>query len=304
MALLGAPGAPRSERLGASFCTLPGVASQAMELPRGLIGVVHLRAMPGDPSYDEGGFDDVLDAALRDARSYVEGGISAVIVENYGSSPFTKGTAGARVQPHQVAFMAQVVDRILEDTSLIVGVNCLRNDAISAMGIAAASGASFIRVNVHTGAYVTDQGLIEGEAHDTLRYRATLGADAVCILADVLVKHARPLAPITTEQATSDALRRGGADGIIVTGRATGSEVELAEIQAARQAAGNAPLYIGSGLNMKNAPVLMPLADGAIVGTSVKEDLVITAPVDPAAVERLVEVSAGLFRTAPAHGTE
>lgn len=128
-------------------------------VPRGLIGVIHVPPMPGDPLYRGGGFDAVEGLALADAEALVTGGVGALLVENLGSAPYSKGTAGSRLPPHQVAFMALLVRSIASRFHVPVGVNCLRNDAISALAIAATAGARFIRVNVHTGAYVTDQGL-------------------------------------------------------------------------------------------------------------------------------------------------
>lgn len=259
-------------------------------VPRGFIGVVHLGPMPGDPLYAEGGFEGVEARALADAEALVRGGVDALIVENFGSVPFVKGSAADRLPAHQVALMTLVLREIRRRYRLPVGVNCLRNDALSALGIAAAVGAAFIRVNVHVGAMVTDQGLIEGEAHLTLRSRQALGAPSIAILADILVKHASPLGSLSVEQAASDGLHRGLADGIIVTGAATGAAVDPETLARARRAIGEAPLFIGSGLTPDTAKQLCPLADGAIVGTWLKRDGDVHAPVDEERVRALAAV--------------
>lgn len=233
--------------------------------------------------------------AVADAEALREGGIDGIVVENFGSIPFAKGDAGSTLPPHQVAAITRAVLEIRQRFEGPIGVNCLRNDARSALGIAAATGANFIRVNVHVGAYVTDQGLIEGEAHMTLRSRAELGAE-VAILADVLVKHATPLAPLTPEDATEDTVKRGLADGVIVTGRATGAPVDAGLLAAVGRAAGSAPVYIGSGLTVEAASVLAPLCDGAIVGTAFKRDGQVRAPVDPVRVRALCEAVRPLLR--------
>ncbi len=263
---------------------------------RGLIGVVHLAPMPGDPLHAGEGFGAVSDHAIRDAEALVAGGVDAVILENFGSVPFSKGTPGQRIPPHQTATLAILAATIRERFEVPVGVNCLRNDARSAIGIAAASGASFVRVNVHTGAHVTDQGLIEGEAHETLRYRQELGAADVAILADVLVKHGVPLVPIEPEAATHDCLDRGLADGVVVTGTATGAPVDRDLLARVRSAAGDRLVVVGSGLTPDNAGDLAPLADGAIVGTWLKRDGVVRNPVDPDRVRALVAAVGSRFR--------
>jgi membrane complex biogenesis BtpA family protein len=158
------------------------------------------------------------------------------------------------------------------------------------MGIAAVAGADFIRVNVHTGAYLTDQGVIEGEAHETLRYRSALGAsEQVDIWADVLVKHATPLAPTDPVTATKDCLLRGLASAVIVTGTGTGEPISTALLETVREAAGGRPVVLGSGVTPERAPQLWPLADVAIVGTYFKENGDVRAPVELARVERLVK---------------
>jgi membrane complex biogenesis BtpA family protein len=175
-------------------------------------------------------------------------------------------------------------------------VNCLRNDAIAALSIAATAGADFVRVNVHVGAYATDQGVIEGEAARSLRHREALGARRVSICADVLVKHATPLAPIEPEQAARDTLDRGMADALIVTGAATGAAADPSVLERVRAAAAERPVLLGSGLTPENARSLLPLADGAIVGTWIKERGDVRAEIDPARVRTLADACRGLFR--------
>jgi len=261
---------------------------------RGLIGVVHLKAMPGDPGYRGGGFEAVERAALADAEALAAGGVDGIIVENFGSAPFVKGTEGHRLPPHQVAFLSIVVRECVRLYGRPIGVNCLRNDAMAALGIAAAAGASFVRVNVHTGAYVTDQGLIEGEADRSLRYRAALGG-GVELAADILVKHATPLAPLGATDATHDCLDRGLADAVVVSGVATGAPVDAALLRQVRAAAGRRSVLLGSGLTPERVDELAPLATGAFVGTWLKVGGELSAPVDEVRVKQLVEAVRGRF---------
>ena len=163
--------------------------------------------------------------------------------------------------------------------TLKVGVNVLRNDVASALAIAVATGSHFVRVNVHVGAAVTDQGPIVGQAWHTLRKRRELGADQpgsyVAILADVRVKHARPMVERPLAEEAQDLRLRGLADGIIVTGAATGAGADPGEIRLVREALPDCPLLVGSGMNSATAGQFFPAADGCIIGSSLKE-------VDPA----------------------
>jgi membrane complex biogenesis BtpA family protein len=177
--------------------------------------------------------------------------------------------------------MTRVIVQVAQEIRLPFGVNVLRNDALSALAIAAATGAAFIRVNVHTGAMVTDQGIIEGDAYTTLRKRASLAPD-VLLFADHLVKHAAPLAAVDEVQSARDLRLRGLADALIVTGAETGAAADPARLATLREAV-DAPLLVGSGLTAGNAQTFRD-ADGAIVGTSVKRD----GFVDAARVEAVV----------------
>jgi len=224
---------------------------------RALFGMVHLGPLPGAPLFRS--MDEVLELALHDARAIVAGGCDGLVIENFGDRPFTRG----RVEAETVAAMTRVVAEVAREVRIPFGVNVLRNDALSALAVAAATGASFIRVNLHTGAAVTDQGLVEGDAYATLRKRAALAPD-VLIFADYLVKHAAPLGEVSAK----DLRLRGLADAVIVTGSETGAAADPSRLDELR-AQIDAPLLVGSGLTAENASQFGD-ADGAIVGTSLK----------------------------------
>jgi len=258
--------------------------------PKALIGMVHLEPLPGSPRW-AGSMEDVARAAIADARALAGGGVDAILVENFGDVPFSPG----RVDAACVAAMAAVAIEIRRVVSLPLGINALRSDAHSALAVAAAVGARFIRVNLHTGAVVTDQGILTSAAHDTLRYRRTLGAHdggaQIAILADVQTKHAAPLATVPIEHEARDCVHRGLADGLIVSGEATGLPPKTSDLERVRLAVPEAPLLVGSGASPGNAADLLSMADGLIVGTSVKRDGIVTNRVDPDRVRALVRAA-------------
>lgn len=170
-----------------------------------LIGVIHLPALPGSPSYRGEPFERILERALRDLASLEEGGADAAILENFGDRPFAKFADKATV-----AQMAVIARELVRNAKIPIGVNVLRSDGVAALSIAFASGASFIRVNVFSGVVFTDQGLIEGCAREVLALRRALGAK-VAILADVHVKHAFHFGDIA--DAARDAARNGKGFG-------------------------------------------------------------------------------------------
>ena len=246
-----------------------------------LIGVVHLSPLPGSPRW-RGNLEAVIESAIRDARAYEHGGADAVFIENFGDVPFTKGSVG----PETVAAMAAVGRELRAAVRLPFGFNVLRNDARAALALCAACGGRFIRVNVLTGAMLTDQGVLEGNAYEVLRYRRQLCPD-VLIFADVHVKHAVPLANWPLANAARDTLERGLADALVVSGQGTGLAADTADLECVRQACGAARLFLGSGVTLANISAYLPRADGFLVGTSLKRGGKIANPVDPARVAAL-----------------
>jgi hypothetical protein len=250
-----------------------------------IIGVVHLLPLPTSPRWG-GSLKAVIDRAEQEAVALASGGVDGLIVENFFDAPFTKN----QVDPVVVSAMTIVVQRIQNLVTLPIGLNVLRNDGKSAMAIASCVQAQFIRVNVLTGVMATDQGLIEGEAYQLLRYRRELGCD-VKILADVLVKHARPLSSPNLTVAVKDTIERGLADGVILSGWATGSPPNLEDLELACDAAAGTPVFIGSGANWENIDTLMQAADGVIVSSSLKRHGRIEQPIDPIRVSQFVEAA-------------
>jgi membrane complex biogenesis BtpA family protein len=250
-----------------------------------IIGVVHLLPLPSSPRWG-GNLKAVMARAEQEATALAAGGVDSILIENFFDAPFAKDC----VDPAIVSAMTLIVDRLKSMVALPIGINVLRNDAKSAMAIAACVEAEFIRVNVLTGVMATDQGLIEGQAHQLLRYRRELGSD-IGILADVLVKHARPLGTPNLTTAVQDTIERGLADGVILSGWATGSPPTFEDLELASTAAGDTPVFIGSGANWENIARLLQAADGVIVASSLKRKGKITETIDPILVSQFVEAA-------------
>ena len=231
-----------------------------------LIGMVHLPALPGSPS-NVHPVDEILERAVGDARVLAEAGFDAVMIENFGDAPFTAET----IPPASLAAMAVAAHAVRQAIALPIGINALRNDARAALGIAVASGASFIRVNVHAGVAATDQGVITGRARETLDYRKLLGA-RVAIFADVHVKHATPISEPDLARAAKDTAYRGLADVLIVSGPATGVPVATCDLDIVREAVPDRRVFVGSGATAENVTSLLDRATGIIVGSGLKID--------------------------------
>jgi hypothetical protein len=254
-----------------------------------LIGVVHLPPLPGSPRAREP-VAAIARAAAADARRLAAAGFDLVIVENFGDAPFFKDD----VPPVTVAAITACALAVREACpELPLGVNVLRNDGAAALAIAAVVDAACVRVNVLSGARVTDQGLVEGRAAALLRLRRELGARAQ-VWADVAVKHSAPLAARDVADETRDLVQRALADAVLVTGAGTGEAVDPERLRRVRAAAGAAPVHVASGATPGALPQLATLCDGVIVGSALRADGRAGGPVDEAAAQRF----AAAFRAA------
>ncbi len=249
-----------------------------------VVGMVHLPALPDSPGFDSR--EAVRERALADAGALDAGGADALLVENFGDAPFYPGD----VPEHVVAEMAALATDLRRAVDLPLGVNVLRNDAAAALSVAAAADGSFVRVNVHAGARATDQGVVEGRAHETMRLRERIDAD-VSVFADVAVKHSAPLAERPLDEEFREVVERGLADAVVVSGPSTGQAAAEADLARAADLGDEtgAPVFVGSGVSRENVETVVEHADGAIVGTALKEGGVTTNPVDEARVRALVE---------------
>jgi hypothetical protein len=250
---------------------------------KAVIGVIHLRALPGSPAYDGEPMEDIIDFALAEAERYRAGGVDGLIVENHGDIPFSKPE---HLGPETAAAMAVMTRAVRQASKLPTGVNVLANGAIQALAVAKSAGASFVRVNQWANAYVANEGIIEGPAAAATRYRAWLHARDVKIFADVHVKHGahaivadRPIAELARDAEFFD------ADVAIATGNRTGDAASLDELQTI--AGGTAlPVAVGSGVTPANVGDILQIADAVIVASYLKHDGVWWNPVDP---DRLAE---------------
>jgi membrane complex biogenesis BtpA family protein len=250
-----------------------------------LIGMVHLLPLPGAPGW-QGSMDSVLARALADAAALEAAGLDGLLVENYADVPFYPERAPAET----IAALAVCAREVIRSTRLPVGVNLLRSDGPGALAVAHAAGARFVRINVHSGVMATDQGLLSGRAHETLRLRRQIDAQ-VAIFADVWVKHAAPLPGSDLAQAAEDTFHRGMADALIVSGSGTGKPADLARVDAVRKAVPDAPVLIGSGVTPDTVAAALARADGAIVGSALARDGMAGAGVDPDRAAALVRAA-------------
>ena len=248
-------------------------------------GVVHLKSLPGSPE-NYLSLDEIIELAQEDVNNLVFGGVDGIIIENFGDTPFVKDDISKRT----LASFTTVVENIEYDREIKVGINVLRNDAIAALSIAEATKADFVRINVLNNVMMfTDQGIIEGKAHEIAEFRNSLNKE-IEIYADVFVKHAVPPEGSKIENHTEELIHRAGADVVIVTGDGTGHEINIEDLNKVRDIVPQGKLAIGSGVNEENIEDYTGLADILIVGTNFKVDQDVSKRVDQRSVEQLIQM--------------
>ncbi|OYT45486.1 MAG: photosystem I assembly BtpA [Desulfurococcales archaeon ex4484_42] len=260
-----------------------------------IIGMVHLMPLPGSPAYNGWDMNIIIEAALRDAKALIEGGVDGLIVENMWDLPYYAGSKN--IPPEEIAAHAVAAREVVKSVNVPVGITVIHNGGRVALGIAKASGAKFIRVCLYTGALVWDTGEFDhGNAAELMRLRKLLYAEDIKFFADVYKKHAVMFPGITPEVHAiwTDFYL---ADALIVTGLMTGIAPEVELVKRVKSVVKDVPVIIGSGVNLGNVRELLRYADGAIVGTYFKVNGITQNPVDPERVKKLMRIVKELRKT-------
>ncbi|MGH3117258.1 MAG: BtpA/SgcQ family protein [Gaiellales bacterium] len=258
-----------------------GVIASLFGAPRALIGMIHLDALPGTPAASQS-VEALAQAAVADAEIYQNAGFHGLIIENMSDLPYLKRAVG----PEVVAAMAAIGCELRRAVHLALGFQILAGANREALAVALACGASFIRAEGFVFAHVADEGMLESDAGELLRYRRAIGANAVHVFADVKKKHAAHA--LTADVGLAETARAAEfflADGVIVSGSATGRETDPVEVAAVAEAV-TVPTIVGSGVTAGNLG-RYPAADAFIVGSSVKRDGLWSDPLDAKCVDEM-----------------
>ena len=268
-----------------------GVLERLFGVRKPIIGMIHVRPLPGSPRGRNADVEAVYAHAVDEAKRLEDGGVDGLLLENAGDIPFLKPE---EIGFETVAAMTVIGERIRKATRLAFGFNIVANAAKASIACARMSGGSFVRVNQWANAYVANEGLVEGAAAHALRYRALLDGEDIAVFADVHVKHGSHA--IVADREVAEQARDVeffGADILIATGTRTGHATERGEVDAIR-AGSDLPILVGSGLRPENAAELMKSADGAIVGVSLKDNGRMSGSVEVPKVRDLMRVMAAI----------
>ena len=257
------------------------VISSLFGVRRALIGAIHTGGLPGTPNAARG-VDAIAEECAAEAQMYAAAGFHGVVIENTHDRPYIKGSVG----PEIAAALAVIGYSVRRASGLPLGVQVLAAANQSALAVAHACGAHFVRVEGFVFAHVADEGLIESSAGQLLRYRRMIGANDILIFADIKKKHSAHAITADVDLAeTARAAEFFLADGVIVTGVSTGRPADPGEVRSVSQAV-KVPTLVGSGITVENIREYAN-ADAFIVGSSVKRDGVWSGPLDEARVRAL-----------------
>ncbi len=252
-----------------------GIINEIFDAPRALIGMIHVEALPGT-ARARLSIEEIAEQAAAEARAYREAGFHGLMIENMHDRPYLKGAVG----PEITAAMTAVGREVRRAAELPLGVQVLAGANREALAVALACGAAFVRVEGFVFAHVADEGLIESCAGELLRYRRAIGADGVRVFADVKKKHSSHALTADVDLVeTARAAEFFLADGVIVTGSATGRATQPEEVQAVRDAV-EVPTLVGSGVDAGNLH-RYAAADALIVGSAAKRDGLWSSSLDP-----------------------
>lgn len=248
-----------------------------------VIGVVHVKALPGTPEY-EGNVKAILDLAVKEAEIYKESGINAIIIENMHDVPYLKKNVG-----HEISTLMSIIGyEVKKISGLPCGIQILAGANKQALAAAYSAGLDFIRAEGFVFAHIADEGILESDAGELLRYRKQIGAEDILIFTDVKKKHSSHT--ITNDVSISETAKTAEfflSDGVIITGTSTGEEANVDEIKSVREST-KLPVLIGSGLTSGNIENYFEPADGFIVGSYFKKDGLWKNQVDPQRVKKLI----------------
>ena len=249
-----------------------------------VIGMLHLRALPGDPGYDqEGGLADVIDWARKDLDALQAGGVDAVMISNEFSLPYLTST-----EPITAICMARIVGELRSRIDRPFGVNVLW-DGKASVDLAAATGAAFVR-EIFTGVYASDFGLWDTQVGATARHRARVSAAGVRLLFNVVPEAASYLGGRQLADIVRSTVFNARPDGICVSGLTAGATTDSSALRTVKEAAPTTPVFVNTGVNDRNVREQLNIADGAVVGTFFKHDGVFENPVDQERVKALMTI--------------
>ena len=249
-----------------------------------VVGMIHVDALPGTPKY-KGDVENIINSAVKEAMIYKNSGIDAIAIENMHDIPYLKRNVG----PEIISLMGIIGREVKKASQLPCGIQILAGANKEALAAAHSAGMDFIRSEGFVFAHVADEGIMESDAGELLRYRKQIGAEDILIFTDIKKKHSSHSITLDVDIIeTAKAAEFFLSDGVILTGTSTGKETDIDELKKVRGAV-KIPVLVGSGLTADNIEKYFPAADAFIIGSYFKKGGYWQNEVDADRVKALVD---------------
>jgi len=248
-----------------------------------VIGMCHMQAMPGDPGYrPDHDMQWISEQAHADLLALQEGGVDAVLFSNEFSLPYL-----TRVETITAASMAAVIGELKREIAIPYGVNVLW-DPNASIDVAMATGAQFVR-EIFTGVYASDFGLWNTNAGEAVRHQHSIGAGHIRLFFNIVPESAAYLAPRKIADIARSTVFNARPDALAVSGLTAGAETSAQTLQLVKEAVPDVPVFANTGVRLENVTEQLAVADGAVVGTTFKQEGKTWNPVDGARVKALMQ---------------
>ncbi len=254
---------------------------------KAVIAMVHFPPLPGAPLYDDReSLKPILERVFHDVEALQEGGVDGMMFCNENDRPYVM-----KADPVAIAVMARTIGEAMPRIKVPFGVDVIW-DPMAAIAIAKATGGQWVR-EVFTGAYESDMGLWDTHCGETLRYRKYIDASHVRLLFNISAEFATPLQPRKLADLARSVSFSSIPDALCVSGALTGADVSLADLAQVKDAVPHMVVFANTGTRADNVAEKLSVADGVVVGTSLKAEGITWNPVD---VERVRAFMAAVRR--------
>ncbi len=251
---------------------------------KSVIGMIHIEALPGTPQ-NRFGNEQIIEKALNEARIYLKNGIDALMIENMHDVPYLKNDNG-----HEISSMMSIIAYLIKrETGLPLGIQILAGANRAALAAANSAGADFIRAEGFVFGHIADEGYIDSDAAQLLRYRKQIGAEHIAVFTDIKKKHSSHA--VTADMDITEMAHAAEfflSDGLIITGVHTGSSANIEEIKRVKKTT-RLPVLVGSGINLENLNIYLPFVDAFIVGSYFKKNNYWANNLEPDKIKRFMQ---------------
>ncbi len=257
---------------------------------KSLIGMIHVQALPGTPQ-NHLSVSEIAAQAVKEAKVLATSGMQAIMLENMHDVPYLNREVG----PEITSTLTRICSEVRAVSELPMGLQILAGANQAALSVAQAAELQFIRAEGFVFGHMADEGLLQSDAGELLRFRKHIGADQIHIFTDIKKKHSSHA--MTSDVSLEDTVEAAEfflSDGVIITGTHTGKPVNQDELGGV-YASAQLPVLVGSGVTPTGLPQIIDMADAFIVGSYFKKDGNWKNEPDPQRIEALVQARQNLL---------